>query len=346
MTEPYGLTNLLSFLIGLSTAFYTIFSLHILFFRKNRTRFQTVLGIILAIWAVSTVKDLVITFPGRYVSDVLNWILLIDGWSAITYTVFVFEVTMPGWTTLRKLLLLALPFFLFTVAYALLRREEIVEAYSLFLWCYGWAVVFIGYVRSRKYLGYVRNNFSEIDTIDVSWLRPVFFFAIVSQLLWLFTSLYADMLTDILYYISTIILWLMVLKYSWNFHPIITREETVPLSNRPLLAKGVVERVVEEQRLYLKKGITLYDVAQALNTNRTYVSRYMSQVRGQTFYDYINQLRIERVSLPMMQEHPEYKLEHVAEKSGFGCVSTFRRAFVKYTGQMPGQGMTVHEGAN
>lgn len=79
----------------------------------------------------------------------------------------------------------------------------------------------------------------------------------------------------------------------------------------------------------------------ALNTNRTYASNYLSQVRRQTFYDYINQLRIQRVSLPLMQEHPEYKLEYVASESGFASISTFRRAFVKFTGQTPSQFETL-----
>ena len=92
---------------------------------------------------------------------------------------------------------------------------------------------------------------------------------------------------------------------------------------------------MDEQQLYLNSNLTLQDLAQALNTNRTYMSNYLSQVRGQSFYDFINQLRIERVSLPMMREHPEYKLEHVAKESGFASISTFRRAFIKLTGQTP-----------
>ena len=87
-------------------------------------------------------------------------------------------------------------------------------------------------------------------------------------------------------------------------------------------------------------------VTKAIGLAKKLKHRYQDEIRARTPVYLSPVRRIERVSLPMMQEHPEYKLEHVAEKSGFGCVSTFRRAFVKYTGQMPGQGMTVHEGAN
>lgn len=339
--------NISAFLIGISTAFFTIFALHILFWRKGRTRFQTVLGGIMAVWAVWNLKDIVTTFSGMYRDDVLNWILMIDGWSALTYTVLVFEVVMPGWVTLRRLLLLSLPFTAFTVAYALWPEEWVIYGYVTFLWFYAWAIVGIGYVKMRRYLKYVRANFSNIDRIDVAWLKPVFAFAIVSQLAWLFTSLYATVFTDIVYYVSAILLWLMVLYYSWNFRPIVVGKEdeedeedeaaVMHKSSMTSLPEGQLEKLMETQRLYLNKNLTLSEIAHAMGTNRTYVSNYLSQVRGQTFYDYINQLRIEQISIPMMREHPEYKLEFVASESGFASISTFRRAFVKLTGQVPSQ---------
>lgn len=331
--------NISAFLIGVSTAFFTIFALHILFWRKARTRFQTVLGCIMAIWALWNAKDMVTTFPGMYREEVLDWVMMVDSWSAMTYTVFVMEVVAPGWTTYRKMALLALPFFLFTLLYILWPDQRVKYAYVVFLWCFAWTVVCVGYVKARRHIRYVRENYSNIDRIDVSWLMPVFVFAVVSQLAWLFTSLYATVLTDIIYYVSTLVLWLMVLHYSWDFRPIEVEEEwgVDAAAQRYYLPipEGQLEQTVEEQQLYLNSNLTLADIAKALNTNRTYVSNYLSQVRGQTFYDYINQLRIERVSLPMMQAHPEYKLDYVAQQSGFASISTFRRAFVKLTGKTP-----------
>ena len=334
--------NISAFLIGASTMFFAIFAIHILWWRQNRSRFQTVLGCIMAVWALWNLKDLITTFPGMYTQDVLNWIMMIDGWSALTYTVFVAEVVMPGWVTLRKLARLSLPFAVFTLLYILWQDQWVIYAYTVFLWFYAWTVVIIGYVKMKRYLKYVHDNFSNIDDIDVSWLKPVFGFVIVSQLAWLFTTLYASITTDIIYYLLVILLWLMVLKYSWNFRPIVIEsnnesERSANNKNELPFAEGVLERLMEEQQLYLKKDLTLSDLAEALGTNRTYVSKYLSQVLNQTFYDYVNQLRIERVSIPMMREHPEYKLDFVACESGFASISTFRRAFIKLTGQTPSQ---------
>ena len=196
--------NISALLIGASTAFFAIFAIHILFWRKDRTRFQTVLGWIMVIWALSNLKDIVLTFPGMYTQHVLDWIMVIDAWGALGYTVLVFEVVMPRWITLFRLSLLALPFALFTLLYMIWPVQEVIYAYSAFLWCYAWTIVGIGWVKARRYIRYVRENFSNIDRIDVAWLKPVFFFSIVSQLLWLFTSLYATVAVDIVYYISTL----------------------------------------------------------------------------------------------------------------------------------------------
>jgi AraC-like DNA-binding protein len=334
--------NISAFLIGITTAFFTIFALHILFWRKNRTRFQTVLGCVMAVWGVWNAKDIVITFPGMYRKEVLDWILVIDGWSALTYTMLLFEVVMPKWLTLQRLLLLSLPFGIFTLFYFVWPDERVIYAYLAFLWCYAWTVVCIGYIKMKRYLVYVHKNYSNIENIDVAWLRPVFFFAIVSQLAWLLTSLSGTVIADIIYYISIVLLWLMVLHYSWNFQPIVIEkniESESASSNKNVLpiAEGTLERLMDEQQLYLKKDLTLSDLAVALDSNRTYVSKYISQVLGLTFYDYINQLRIERVSIPMMRLHPEYKLDYVSQESGFASISTFRRAFIKLTGQTPSQ---------
>ncbi len=325
--------NISTFLMGFSTAFFTLLAVYILFYPAQRTRFQKVLGCILAVWAVSNLKDLVLTFPGMYVPDVLNWIILIDGWSAITYTVFVLEVTMPGWTTWRRLLLFCVPWLFFTFVYIFWPSQTVINAYIAFLWFYAWTVVVVCYVRSRRYISYIKRNYSNLEHIDISWLTPVFLFAVCSQLSWLFTSLYASVLGDIVYYATTLILWILVLYYSWDFKPIsVVQEESGVAQSRYSINESLLDEIMQTTRPYLNKNLTMQQLAQSLGTNRTYLSQYLSRVRNQTFYDYINQIRIERACIPLMEKHPEYTIERIADESGFGSVSTLRRAYMKCTG--------------
>jgi AraC-like DNA-binding protein len=292
----------------------------------------------MAVWALFNMKDLILTFPGMYTDKVLNWILIIDGWSAITYTIFIFEATMPGWTTLKRLLLLSIPWALFTAAYAIQPTEDVINAYLVYLWCYAWSIVIIGYIKVRQYQKYIRNNYSNIENVDLSWIRPVFLFAIVSQISWLITSIYANTLGDIIYYLSSIAMWLIVLYYSWDFNPINTQkvaQQPVQMPTSQPINEQLLEQLMTTEQIYLNKDLKVGDLARAMGTNRTYMSKYISSVLGMTFYDYINKMRIEHMSIPLMDEHPEYTLEHIAMESGFGSISTFRRAYIKCTGKSP-----------
>lgn len=334
--------NISSFFAGVSTAFFAMLAFYILVFQKakHRTRFQSVLGWIFVTWALWNLKDIVITFPQLYTRRVLNYIMFVDGWEAITYTIFIFEAVMPRWTTWRRVMLLLVPFLLFTAAYVVWPLDEIATAYMVFLWFYAWTVVIIAFFKVRRYIRYIRANYSNIDEIDVSWMRQVFLFCIVSQLLWLFTSVQGNAWCDVVYYLSTIILWTILLYYGYSLRPIAVDNSQESLADNPpkdYSFAGQLEQITEEQQLYLNKNLTLADLAKAVGTNRTYVSNYLMQVKHQTFYDYINDLRLQRMALPMMDQHPEFTIEHIAQESGFNSISTFRRAFTKLVGISPSQ---------
>lgn len=326
--------NLSTFFMGFASAFFTIHAVQMLS-RPHRTRFQTMLGWVLAVWALFNWKDIVLTYPQLYNHEVLCIVMLVDGWSAITYTVFIFEVTTPGWFTWRKVGLLFLPFMLFTAAYIVWPSDKIIYAYCIFLWFYAWTVVIIAFFRVKRYMRYVRNNYSNIDRIDISWLRVVFAFCIVSQLSWLATSLLANVYVDSLYYASTIVMWQLVISYTAHFHPVAIEVQPAAPPVRDYPFSSQFQAVVTSEDIFLNKELTLGDLASALGTNRTYMSNYFNDVLGTSFYDYINYLRITRKSVPMIQTHPEYTLEHIASESGFNSMSTFRRAFMRTMGKSP-----------
>lgn len=327
-----------AFLLGSLLMFYVIFSIHILCFKKDRTRFLTVLGYIMIFMMVWNLKDTIIFFPGMYRPEIIHWIMVIDGWSAIAYAVFLFEAVEPGWTTARRMLLHSVPFALFTVWYALQTEPWVLTIYTIFLWTYALSVVLVAYLKMRRQQSYLLRNYSNIECIDSGWLKKVLVLSVVSQVSWYLTSIKGTILANAFYYVACVVLWLIILYYSWNYRPVKMVTEVLADKQTKLpIADGELERVVEEGQLYLNPNLTVSDLAQALNTNRTYVSTYLSQKRGQTFYDYINELRITEKSIPLMEEHPEYKLEYVAAQSGFSSMATFRRAFARKTGEVPSQ---------
>lgn len=98
----------------------------------------------------------------------------------------------------------------------------------------------------------------------------------------------------------------------------------------------LLERYCEATRLYLQRDLTLAQLAEAVGTNRTYLSQYFAQ-QGITYNNYIKRLRIEYF-LKLYSEaaaNPQqpFTAQMLAQKSGFSSYSTFSAAFKQYTGQ-------------
>jgi AraC-like DNA-binding protein len=327
------------FLVGAATAYFTLSATQILFC-KNRNRLQTTLGWIFVLWAILNLKDIILVFPEYNNKETIKYILLIDGWSIITYYIFLYELTKHKWTTWRKVLLFCLPFAVFSIIYIVFPTNIVLNTYVVFLWLCAAAFFVIGFVKSKKYIKYIHDNYSNIDEIDISWLKYMFFFAFLEQSLYFINAYSYNSLIDILYYASAIGMWQIARAYGTTLKPINIIEPTVTpkeMESKGYSFAGNIEKKVEGEELYLNKDLTLTDLAKAIGTNRTYLSDYFCNHKHTTFYDYINQLRIEQMAIPMIQQHPEYTVEYVASESGFKHVSTFRRAFTKLTGKSPSQ---------
>lgn len=343
--------NINAFFIGLATAYYAMMSIQIFFCeKKSNTRLRKILGWIFVCWTVSNAKDLLLTFPGMYTEKNLDIVLVCDGWSALTYLVFLYELTRPGWLTMRHMAVSAMPFALYTVIYIVYPHHVVVCSIVLFLILFGLYITIVGYRHSVVYMKYIRANYSNIDDIDISWIRKVFLLAAASLLTWLFTSLCANIIADCIYYISSVALWQIVVYYSRKLRQIPLNEADNGIKNnghdeakselsaeRQYPFAGILEKVVADEEMYLYGNLTLDDLAKRLNTNRTYLSSYFSNVIKKTFYDYINEMRVKEKSIPIMASHPEISLEQIAQQSGFNSLSTFRRAFRKITGKRPGE---------
>lgn len=94
-----------------------------------------------------------------------------------------------------------------------------------------------------------------------------------------------------------------------------------------------LEECMSQEHVYLNPRLTLSDLALRVGTNRTYLSNYINQVLHQTFFDYINSLRLKYASELLLTTN--YTLEVIAEKSGFNSLSTFRRCFMQTYGSSP-----------
>lgn len=92
-----------------------------------------------------------------------------------------------------------------------------------------------------------------------------------------------------------------------------------------------LDDLAKRTQFYLRKDVSLKEVAASLFTNRTYASRMINKLKGCKFNDYVNQLRLQKAdelfhTKDYMNTH---SIKDLAEDCGFASVSTFRRAFAK-----------------
>lgn len=93
------------------------------------------------------------------------------------------------------------------------------------------------------------------------------------------------------------------------------------------------EKIVSD-KLFLKQGIRLSDIATMLDTNRTYISRLVNNTYNMSFSDYINTLRIDYAKQYLMN-HRDAKQSDIATACGFPNASAFNSIFKKITGVTP-----------
>ncbi|MBO7115268.1 MAG: AraC family transcriptional regulator [Bacteroidaceae bacterium] len=98
--------------------------------------------------------------------------------------------------------------------------------------------------------------------------------------------------------------------------------------------KARFDELILTNRMYLKKGIRISDVAKMLRTNRTYISKLVNDTYGMSFSDYINTLRI-KFAQEYLIEHPDIKQSDIAAVCGFPDASAFNNIFKKVTGMTP-----------
>ena len=99
--------------------------------------------------------------------------------------------------------------------------------------------------------------------------------------------------------------------------------------------KGIVAKVMKYvQENYADCNLNLNSVAEGLGKNSRYISRTFKEETQMGILDYINGVRIEKAK-ELMASH-KYTTQEVAEAVGYANIRTFRRAFEKVTGKMPG----------
>ena len=232
-----------------------------------------------------------------------------------------------------------IPFVLLTglyMAYPNSQLELYAAGYLLLL-----GLVFSGYMifAIRQYGRWLNDNYADLENKKV-WLSQTV--SLVCMLLFVLYVLATDMVFIWLIHIIELVLVVLLL---WRVETLPQLENTPPIQAQQAPAASVnidlaqIERQLAEHcvatQLYLKHDLTLQQLAQAIGTNRFYLSQYFSR-QGITYNTYINNLRINHFISRYQQvvaAGQPVVAQQLASESGYRSYSTFSLAFKQRTGQ-------------
>lgn len=125
--------------------------------------------------------------------------------------------------------------------------------------------------------------------------------------------------------------------------PIGTNEEASQKADEDIkLAGAQLRQTILDQGVYLRSDLTLSMLAQALGSTPNKLSMIINQGHGQTFYEFINDLRVQ-FAANLLLDKPEYTITQVMYDAGFTAKSTFYSHFKKAHKLTPSEYRAQHQ---
>ena len=99
-----------------------------------------------------------------------------------------------------------------------------------------------------------------------------------------------------------------------------------------------LEQLMTEKKLFLQSELTISRLAEELCCSRHHLSQVLNDTIGRSFYDYINNLRMEEAKLMLADPRfSHHKIASIGYDAGFNSLSTFNEVFKKLTGKTPSE---------
>jgi AraC-like DNA-binding protein len=140
----------------------------------------------------------------------------------------------------------------------------------------------------------------------------------------------------------TFVFFFIIVANSVHASNNILKLDTTPENTaETLTAKDDAEKIkllIEKQKPYLNKNLTLDELASSLSYSRHQLSFVINNGLGMTFFELINFYRVkESLSIIADPKSATLKIEDIADMSGFNSRAAFYKAFKNQTGRTPTQ---------
>ena len=357
-----------------------------LFIRGKNHRPRQMLGVTTLLWGIMYLFMLIYYYNGTLHFPVLCGESLMSSHVFICLMFFFpLEVLRPGWINFKRIVCIFTPITLISAVYfiGMQLTGEHIEHFMTFkelfnnighfnvwyrffmLLCNLILIHFLITLQTRhenKYKKWQQENFSDLDSIDITWItiyrKTIIFICLCYIVVAIWGSLISIMVHTLIMIISFSILFYKALFYENSYtddlkvpagskaadeetsETIILNDKAITIANENSFESKLpayVEKLktwMEEEKPYLYKDFKLADVTRILPLNRSYLSRVFNEGFQQNFSEVIRTYRI-NYAKELMGLHPELPVYKVAETCGFSSDTTFCRVFQASTGVTP-----------
>lgn len=320
------------FIYGMCVMFYSMMVW--MFWRKGNDKLSRLIMLLMVVLDLECLKDLAL-----YLSDfelhksMWHWVNATDMVVVPVYTFVLMELVKPGWLSWRKAALHEASFLLPLVLYGITDKLFWFDVLTAWCFVYGTVTYFLMFYLISRYHRQLKERFSYQDNINLNWLRGILSCFFVILLVWVFSCYMVDAQFDNIYMLFSLGAWMFVCYFLYKHESVIEElgemdEDEVAVGSEEISLSGLeieINKLFIEEKLYLNPQLKLSDVARQVGTNRTYLSRFFNQEKQMTFFDYVNNLRVEHAV--GLLKNSDLRLNAIAEQSGFNSISTFRRVF-------------------
>lgn len=282
--------------------------------------------------------------------NILGWVLLL----------YPTEALRPGWMNWKRAFLQLLPL-------VALMAFDYIMPFNLWpvIALYPYILLAMLFSHMRAYRKWCEDNFSSLDNIDVRWIiRYSVMLCIVGlNYVWMCSTHYHTRGFTQQWFVVIMIIYateqILFRKDPWRE----VRRDDVQCTNSPTTSNNLkllqtfpngeasnlqtlsngealkaeqqlFEHWMAEEKPYLRPDFQLTDLRVILPKNRTYLSQFLNDAYGCSFYRLVNRYRVEEAQR-LMSAHPEMKLSDIASACGFSSLAVFSRTFTRQTGVCP-----------
>jgi AraC-like DNA-binding protein len=204
-----------------------------------------------------------------------------------------------------------------------------------------WSVLLL-----RRHAGNIRDQFSDVEKINLRWLQ---FLTLGLGAIW-FLVLFAG--NDTLIYAGVVVFVFLIGFFGIRQANIFAHTRLTPAdvdTKEKYQKSGLTDKashelhqqlkhVMADDAVYKNSELSIDDLATKLGVHPNHLSQVINQKGNKNFYDFVNTYRVEEFKrLIALQKNRQFTLLSLAYDCGFSSKTSFNRCFKKATGQTPSE---------